>query len=833
MLLTAKITKPNYVPGIIDRPRLYRQLDRWQEFRAVVIRAPAGYGKSTLASRWIDISGLDGRAAWFSLDEDDSSPYQFIHAVAAALDSCHPGLLASVQPALKDVQGSAQRALMRLLAVLEEDSSPPSPTAGQDLLLVLDDLQRVESPEIASLILKVLEYGPDNLHLLLLARQRGELSLARLYAHGAILALDKQDLRFTEEEVQAYLWEQGFPTASAADAAQLTMRSEGWVSSLHLAILSLRERGSIPELLRALHGDREWLADFLAEEVLDRRRPDLRLFLLQTAILNGFSGSLCTAVTGMDDANAKLAEIARADLFLIEMKSGEGWFRYHHLFQELLQQRLAVKLDAGAIAELHRRAADWLAGEGQIQSAVHHLLAGGFEEEAAELVESRMRKLLARDLNEAKRLLGMLPQRIWQQRPRLLLDRCLLAEMVDDRQSLRYVQQAAEFLQAQGLGAENAPALHGEWLALCGGAHLIVNDIEAAASFARQAQPYAAQLDDLAAGLLFFLQMHLLSRAGEHAEMLQAADRALAAFAQADFVVGMIAAQRQIGKWSMERGNSREATEIFHEILDVPPQDRPETLYELATVYDYAAENSYWLNDLKQAEIYQKAALALARQLQDDLRILLGQTMGMLYFREIREVNFQKQPLNFQFEPEAAPALTERLFDLEIRRLSIAGYAEEAWAVAQKIGIDPADSQAVYRLRAFISYLQAYIARGLDLAAVSGLLMEALNHAVEIGLVLNQLQLLALKAWQELKLHGVQTALTTLAEAANLAQETGYVRVLLDIPELAELLPEVEHAVDYCTGAKAYEWQWDRFDRARAAGLEAAHHRPNLPADRR
>ncbi len=185
--------------GSLTAPRLYRQLDRWQDFRAVVIHAPAGYGKSTLVSRWIDISGLGGRSAWFSLEEEDSSPYQFIQYMAAALDSCHPGLLAAVQPVLKDRQGSAQRALTRLLAVLEENSFPPSPTAGQHLLLVLDDLQRIESAEVEALIHKVLEYGPDNLHLLLLARQRTELSLARLYAHGAILALNKQDLRFTGE----------------------------------------------------------------------------------------------------------------------------------------------------------------------------------------------------------------------------------------------------------------------------------------------------------------------------------------------------------------------------------------------------------------------------------------------------------------------------------------------------------------------------------------------------------------------------------------------------------------------------------------------------------
>ena len=270
-----------------------------------------------------------------------------------------------------------------------------------------------------------------------------------------------------------------------------------------------------------------------------------------------------------------------------------------------------------------------------------------------------------------------------------------------------------KLFQALGLGAENAPALYGEWLVLCGGAHMIARDIDAAASFARQAQPYAAALDDLAAGLLNFLQMHLRNSEGKQSAMLQAADQAQAAFLRADFLIGMIAVQRQVGHWSMDCGDSQKATLIFHEILDDPAPDRPESVHELVTVYDYAAENSYWQNDLEQAAIYQKASLALAQQLQDDVRVQYSRTMGATYGIEGLETKAEKVQFNSQFEREAPPVVLQRFYDLEIRRLTAAGHATAAWTVAQKLGIDPANRPDVFSQQPLIPYLRAYIARDL------------------------------------------------------------------------------------------------------------------------
>ena len=340
MLLTSRTTKPKYSAGVVDRPRLYRQLDRWQTVRGIAIHAPAGYGKSSLVSRWLDLSDLAGQSAWVTLDEGIADPFQFVYAVAVALEGILPDAPALVRPILEDRQGSAERALTRLLGALAESTTPQAD--GQPVLLVLDDLQRAQSPAIDALILTMLEHGPDTLHLILLARRRTTLALARLYAHEQIATLTADDLRFTPDEISTYLQLHGFSLPSEPDVAQLAQRCEGWVTGLKLAVLSLRRPGNCSELIGALQGDRAWLAAFLVDEVLDRQTPELREFLLQTSILDEFNTSLCAAVTGDAAAYAHLAALVQADLFLIRLDDNDddGWHRYHHLFQELLQHRL-------------------------------------------------------------------------------------------------------------------------------------------------------------------------------------------------------------------------------------------------------------------------------------------------------------------------------------------------------------------------------------------------------------------------------------------------------------------------------------------------------------
>jgi LuxR family maltose regulon positive regulatory protein len=791
MLLSSKINRPSYSSRIIDRARLYRQLDHWRDYRAVVIHAPAGYGKSTLVSRWIDICDLGEQAAWLSLDEADCDARQWVQDVAAALDKCLPGALALVQPALIDQHGSPDRALMRLLTAVETGSLSPTQKSEQGLLLVLDDLQRSAASEVIALINQVLEFGPPLLHLIVLARQPTDLSLARLYAHGKILALDKLDLRFSVAEIQTYLEEQGFGIVDELDAAQLAQRSEGWISGLQLAVLSLRQPGSLTALFQILKGDRGWLAEFLIEEVLERQEPGLRQFLMQTSILARFNTSLCAAVTGMADAYAHLAAVTRADLFLIELNHQEGWFRYHHLFQELLQHQLHAQVNGEFIAELHRRAAGWLSEAGDIPAAVGHYLAADARDQVAELVESYLRFNLLQDPDQARKLLALIPEDLLVERTQLMLDRCRLANIFDDSLALQYALEAEHTLQAQAGSNPNAERQHAEWLVMRAGGSYLNRDSLTASEYLHQAQANTAYLDDFHLGCFHALQMVLHRAAGQQQQGLRSAEASLAAFTRADYVTGTVALQRELAKMHMQYGDRAEANRMFKEIFERWKQIPIAGMRDLVLAYFPAFSNSYWQDHLDQAKIYQQSALDFAEQLNDPDLIQTANYLGLMVGIAARDRNVDALKFLERIRQFATPNLVDLILDCETRLLIASGQSDLAWQLLQAYGLNLQDSLMDHVHNRLIIYLRTRIAYGNDLPELTPFLAEKASFAAQGGFRFRQLQILALTAWQQLKLSGGQTVNDTLAEAVQLARQTGYVRIILDIPELAALLPLV------------------------------------------
>jgi LuxR family maltose regulon positive regulatory protein len=783
MLSTSRITKPAVAANIIDRQRLYQRLDCWQEVRAIVIHAPAGYGKSSLVSRWLDQRGLADRTAWLALDEDDNDPRDFVRHLAAALEQMIPNALALVQPILHDVHAPVERAMQLLCTAVQERAG----ARHQPILLILDDLHFIETPAVHTLIASCLEHGPDALHLILMARRRTALPLARLVAHGKVAALEVDDLRFTEEEVAAYIQRRDFPLPSKAEVAELTARSEGWITALQLAALATRDHTAVHHLLDTMHGANTWLADFLTDEVLHQQPPALRSFLLQTSLLDAFNAELCAAVTGLDDSFGKLAAIARADLFLISL-NGKGWFRYHHLFQEMLLHRLRAQMPAPIIAELHRRAANWLAGAGQIHSAVRHLLAAGAPDEAATLAEAELRASLLRDPYRAQSLLTLLPEDVLRRRPQLMLDRCRIAVLFDDRQVLSYLPEAECTLQLQAATDPHASRHHAEWLVLQAGGAFLRNDLATAANVLRTAQARLPLLDDFHAGAYQFLQMHLHRYAGRRTEMVQAAEAGLAAFERADWAAGVVALRRELARWSMTNGDSEDATRRFQAIAQGDNFGRVLVTNELIFANYFAAENCYWQDQLEQALAYQQACIALAVQLQDQELICLARSLGAV----LSAPGLDIQELTYPLGQVKSRAVFEHALDCRTRCLIAVGQCDLAWQLVDELGREfervAIDS---VRRQLIVTYLRVHIARGVDLLAVTATLAEALTLARTGGERLIELHLQALTAWQQLQINGAEAARPALAEAVRLARETGYVRVLLDIPVQAELLEEM------------------------------------------
>ena len=789
----AGIGRPIVAATYVDRLRLYQQLDCWKEKRAIVIHAPSGYGKTSLVSRWIEVRGHVAETAWLTLDDEDGDLRRFLLRFVMALDWVLPGALALTQPILADSQVSGRRVLDRLYAGFWDELTPNALPADRHILLVLDDLHRVQSTAVDALLSSIMEMGPANLHLILLTRQRTTLPLARLYTHGGILTLDAATMRFTSEEVDDYLQHHGLAQPTPVELAQLVARTEGWVTALQLAILALPEHGGVADLFKSLHGQSDWLARYLVDEVLDRQSAETRRFLLQTSILDGFNVELCAAVTADVKAYARLDEVVENELFLIQMVDRTRWFRYHHLFRELLEDRLLVQFDVDVVAGLHARAARWLADAGDSSGAVRHFLAAGLDTAAAELVKRQMRTLLLHDPYSAQTLLVLLPHHVIAQHPQLMLDRCRLTALFDDSSTLAAVQEAEHTLQVHADGGTRQH--RGELLVLTGAGHYLLRNFEAAGDTSRRARQFLDDIDDFHRGLLHFLCVHLHRRAGEWVEMEVEAAMAVTAYERAGFSQGSIALQRELAKVSMHRGDSREANRRFQELFAYLERGSVPAMRDLVLTYLSAFENSYWQNSMGQAAAYLQGAADHAIQLQDPD---LMRTVACLRDLPSLANNFPDSTAKYtvddltgDFINLSAEAIVDLYVEGKVRCLILAGRADSAWAIIQKrrIALQPIPIKHLHRN--LLTYLRAAVAEGADPQRTETALAEALCVAIQNTNRFSQLQLLVLQAWHQLLQHGAAAATRPLLEAAQLATETGYVQTILEIPQLVLLLQEM------------------------------------------
>lgn len=794
MLLTSSITKPTYPAAIVDRPRLYRQLDRWRDVRGIAVHAPAGYGKSSLISRWIDVSELEEQAAWFTLDESVGNPRDFVHGFAAALEKVQPGLLSAACPILEDAEGSAERVLARLLTILEEGLAAPD-AGSQHLLLVLDDLHRIHSAEIDTLLLTILQHGPSRFHLVLLARQRTDLPLARLIAHEQVVLLTKEDLRFTEAEVRELLEQQGFAPPSDSTVAQLAQRSEGWVTALKLAMLSTLNRGAPESLVAALQSERSWLTEYLIEEVLRQQTPDVRTFLLHTSILDEFNAELSAAVTRIDNAYSVLSEIVHNDLFVVTSNSSGGWYRYHHLFQDLLKRRLAAREAASPIVELHVRAADWLLENDRSESALHHLLAAGLLDDAAEVVERLLSDMMLRDPHRAKRVLEELPAGTVQQRPRLLLDRIRLALLVsapDIRQVRHEIEVAFNPLRESGSVTD---ALVAEFAVLQAGADYLQHDQTAATKHLEKARRCLDQLDDFGRGTYYFIRLNLLAADGTIEEVTRYANEAITAYGRAGFSAGVISLRREVARKAMHRGSAGEANELFRNLLDRPVVEGPMVVRELITAYLCAAENSYWQNDLGEAKPYLWSLKQLAEKLQDKALIYFAASLEQAYAVEGEAECLKPGVVAARMEEISDDSLRSYLLDLGIRRALATQSYDDIREMASFIDLSISDLTPEASDRHLVPRLFAQAVCDASAPNTDQILAAALAHATSRGDRFRELRLLAFSSWLRLQQAKTEQAIAIARRAAELAGETGYVRVLSDIPKLAQLLPHWEESI--------------------------------------
>ena len=440
-LLATKLHLPGSRPGQVPRPRLTDRLDEGLGHGMVLVCAPAGYGKTALLADWAQ--RRPPRTAWLSLDSGDNDPARFWRHAVAAMARVHPGLDGRLGPLLGPPAPASFEPLVTTL--INELAAGPR----ADGVLILDDYHVIQSQAVHGSVDFLLEHRSPELQLVLASRADPPLALARLRARGQLTELRAADLRFTAGEAAGLLAQVGAGAEGSLPdtaVAALTGRTEGWAAGLQLAGLSLRGQDDVAGFVAAFTGSNRYVLDFLAEEVLERQPEPVRTFLLETSLLGRLSGELCDAVTGRTDSQVLLEQIEAAGLFLVPLDEVRGWWRYHHLFADLLRARLQAERP-GQVAQLQRNAAAWAAEHGLVDDAIQHAVAAGEMTWAAQLIEQNFDAVHSQrgEAVTVQRWLAGLPPGLVQSRPRLLL-----AEAIPMATSgrLAAAQQLAEAAQA-------------------------------------------------------------------------------------------------------------------------------------------------------------------------------------------------------------------------------------------------------------------------------------------------------------------------------------------------------------------------------------------------
>lgn len=459
LLSTKFYIPPTRVNGVA-RPRLTEKLQAGVGHPGsfILLSGPAGFGKTTLLSEFV--AQLRLPVAWLSLDEADNDPIRFWTYLIAACQSVHEGVGESALALFRTPQPLPIEAV---LAILINDLA----RLDRDLLLVLDDYHAIQDKTIQEAFPFLLEHLPEKLHIVVSTRIDPPWPLARFRARNQLVEVRARDLRFTTEEAALFLNRMMGLNLTPEDVAALEARTEGWVAGLQLAALSMKGRSDIAGFVKAFTGSHVYIAEYLVEEVLQRQPEDVQAFLLQTSILERLNAELCQAVTGCQNGQSMLMALIRANLFVITLDDEGQWFRYHHLFADLLNARLRQNSAPDTIAVLHKKAAYWYEQASMTPEAIEHALAAADYRHVVRLVEKiALPMILQAHVRTVEGWLQAIPQEYIERSPRINMAFAwlnLLRGAYD--QASPYVERLAAMLSSSEADYHD-PSLQGEWLAL-------------------------------------------------------------------------------------------------------------------------------------------------------------------------------------------------------------------------------------------------------------------------------------------------------------------------------------------------------------------------------
>jgi LuxR family maltose regulon positive regulatory protein len=808
-VLATKLFAPTRRPGLVARPELVARLDATLEagHRLTLVSAPAGFGKTTLLSDWI--SHLEQRASrtrvgWLALDAGDDDLTRLLTHLVAALDNAGletPGRLLDPM----DTGSSAEV----LTALVNQVTRASEQSPQTQWVLVLDDYHVIAAPEVHDAVTFLLDHLPDRVHLVMATRSDPPGPLARLRSRGQLTEVRATDLRFTPDEARDFLNRMMGLDLTASDVDALEERTEGWVAGLQLAALSLRgipERGEVAGFIEAFAGSNRFVIDYLADEVLARQPDEVRDFLLRTGVLDRLTGSLCDAVTGRADGARMLEDLERGNLFLVSLDTRRVWYRYHHLFADVLRARLLAER-ADQVPELHQRASDWYAAHDLVEDAVRHALAAEDFRRAAYLMEEALPGLTRG--RQDTLLLGWvrsLPGSVVRSSPVLSVLSAWSMLLTGDLDAVEHRLDDAEAALAAGARDPDLAAGWADTETLRTAAATIAvyraslaqarGDVAGTVRQARRALDLARPEDHLVRGSGWgFLGLAAWSAGNVHEALSTFSDAVRSLHAAGNLVDELDSTVVLADMW-VASGRPARARSLFEQALRTATGGGPPFPRATADLHVGLAELDRELDELASAAEHLETARALAERgsitenrhrwfvAMAQLRAAGGDVDAALGLLDEAERLYRRG-----FYPEVRPIAAMRA-RLEIGR----GDLTSATAWARDVGVDADEDPDYLREYEHLTLVRLMLARRLteqdQPAAALGLLGRLHGAATHVGRDGSLQEIRMLQALAHQALDDQPRALAALAEAfAGAPEPESYVRLYLDEgPPMLELL---------------------------------------------
>jgi len=799
-LLQTKLYIPPTRPELVSRLRLIERLNGGMHCKLTLLSAPAGFGKTTLVSEWMaGCARLEPevRFAWLSLDESDNDLVRFLTYFIAALQTALQTIGAETgKGALSALQSPRPPPVEAVLtALINEMAAIPD-----RIVLVLDDYHLIEAQPIHDALIFLLRHLLPQMHLVIASREDPPFPLARLRARGQLTELRATDLRFTASEAGEFLNQVMGLDLSAEDVAALERRTEGWIAGLQLAAVSMQGRKDVAGFIQSFTGSHHFVLDYLVEEVLEQQPERVQTFLLQTAVLDRLTAPLCDALTGQDNGQETLETLEHANLFIVSLDEERRWYRYHHLFADLLRQRLnATHRDL--INDLHSKAAIWYETNGGFSEAIHHALAIEDIKTATRLMEEGALGALARsELRLILNWVDLLPEPALESSPSLFVYHSWALVLTGQVESVSSRLENIEWL----LNAieEKDETQKREMLGFIAGLKAILGlwqrDFASGLEFANQAlenlpennwiRGYCA----IVMGSSFWGNGNLAAARDAYAESYSVGK------ASGNKMLAVSGACNLAHALELE-GHLQQAVKLFQDSFQLAQQDG-QVLPVAGYIHVELARALYELNDLDAASQHLKEGIELCQRLADGraekighcllARVQLAQGEYASVLDSIQKAKDADPSPGTSFDLRGGEYPQVRLWLKEKKLQDL-----EAWLKESRVNIDDVSffkTKLTYTMHArSLIVLGRERSDGTYLDDALALLEELLEMAENNGWGSKAIEVLILQALSCQARGDMGQAITTLEKALTLAEPEGFVRIFVDEgPPMARLFYE-------------------------------------------